>query len=195
MNIITINSYEDYVSKASIIFRHGKKKEVGNQKYTELCPCCVEVNFDCINELAKKVYFKKAKTNSDIKYLSFVNKMNYVVYRQENFTDIKGSEYFGSDYEKVQKSFSLYVKESINGLRTRRQFSYSFGEKLCMNGMQIFEDEGIIILNFRSCDYIKKFPFDLLFIKILIDDYCLNIKKVICNFGSLHIYSGDEIES
>lgn len=195
MNIITINSYEDYVNKASIIFRHGKKKEVGNQKYTELCPCCVEVNFDCINELAKKVYFKKAKTNSDIKYLSFVNKMNYVIYRQEKFTDIKGSEYFGEDYEKVQRSFSLYVKESINGLRTRRQFSYSFGEKLCMNGMQIFEDEGIIILNFRSCDYIKKFPFDLLFIKILIDDYCLSIKKVICNFGSLHIYSEDEIES
>lgn len=195
MNIITIKSYEDYVDKKNVIHLHGKEKEVGNQKYTELCPCCVEVNFDCINELAKKVYFNRAKTNSNIKYLSFVNKMNYVIYRQEKFTDIKGSEYFGEDYEKVQRSFSLYVKEFINGLRTRRQFSYSFGEKLCMNGMQIFEDEGIIILNFRSCDYIKKFPFDLLFIKILIDDYCLNIKKVICNFGSLHVYSGDEIES
>ena len=195
MNTLTIKSVQDYVEKEKNISIHGKKHEVGFQKYHELCPCVAEVKTDCIESVAKYFFDKrnpwKHKDRDDFLILKTI--MNHVIYNREDFTDIPGSEYIGSDYWKVHRAFSFYAHERITDTVTRRQYSYQFDEKLCMNGMQIFEDQSLMILNFRSCDYIKKFPLDLLFIKILMDDFNVKCDKIYCIFGSLHTYDHDKI--
>lgn len=196
MNTITIKSWEDFVNKQRMILLHGKDHNVGMQFYKELCPCVVEVSTNCIYDIVQKFFDIKNKKNDHCfkKFEEFEHIMKNVIYNGDDFTEFPGSEYIGSDYEKVRKSFSYYNYEKTCGILTRRQFSYSFNEKLCMNGMQIFEDEKLMILNFRSCDYIKKFPFDLYFIKKLLDDFDVNIDKIYCVFGSLHIYKGEKIQ-
>lgn len=195
MNTLTIKSWNDFVEKAKIIKVHGTKQQVGFQKYNELCPCVVEVEKNCIEEIAQNTFEKRNTVHNKFgnDWERFKMNMNHVIYGREDFTDIPGSEYIGSDYAKVQRAFSFYAHERISDTVTRRQYSYSFGEKLCMNGIQIFEDQKLAILNFRSCDYIKKFPFDLLFINILLNDYAVKVDKIYCIFGSLHIYDGDKI--
>jgi hypothetical protein len=86
-----------------------------------------------------------------------------------------------------------FFVDRINLRKTRRQFSYQFNENLCMNAMQIFEDRKLMIVYFRSCDYIKKLPLDLYLIKSLIDDYMIKVDKIYCMFGSLHAYDEDKI--
>lgn len=193
MNTITIKSWEDFVNKQRMILLHGKDHNVGMQFYKELCPCVVEVSTNCIHDIARNFFNIKNK-NENIDFNDFVRIMKDVIYKGEDFTEIPGSEYIGSDYEKVKKCFNFYSYERQSGLLIRRQFSYSFNEKLCMNGMQIFEDEKLMILNFRSCDYVKKLSFDLYFINTLIEDFGLGIDKIYCIFGSLHIYKGEKIQ-
>ena len=195
MNTITIKTWDDFVNKQKTILLHGKEHNKGMQFYKELCPCVVEIQTDCIRDIAKRFFESRNPWNSPDgnDFCRFETVMNHVIYGKEDFTDIPGSEYIGSDYYRVYRCFSFYKHEKIAGILTRRQFSYCFDEKLCMNGMQIFEDEKLMILNFRSCDYVKKFPLDLFFIKILLDDYKVDIDKIYCIFGSLHIYKGEKI--
>lgn len=196
MNTLTIKSWNDFVEKVKMIKIHGTHEQVGFQKYNELCPCVVEVERDCIENIAKNTFEGRNEVHNKFgnDWERFLIQMNHVIYGREDFTDIPGSEYIGSDYAKVQRAFSFFAHERISGEVTRRQYCYNFGEKLCMNGIQFFEDKKLVILNFRSCDYIKKFPFDLLFINILLNDYNVKVDKLYCVFGSLHIYDGDKIK-
>ena len=117
------------------------------------------------------------------------------VYKETNFTVYNNPKawYNGYDYKGVLESFIEYCFFEKKGYRNsgRRQHSFSFGEKLCMNGMQIFEDRNMLILNFRSCDAVNKLPYDLSIINSMCDDFELNISRFFCVFGSLHIYNGD----
>lgn len=194
MNIIAINSYEDYVNKVNIILRHGKKKEVGDQKYTELCPCVIEIKTSCIEKIACEMFDRKNPHNKvNFNYSHFKYIMKQVIYGDIDFNEIPGSDYASRDYLKEKEAFIKYANDRKSDEVTRRQYLYYFEENSCCNEIQIFEDEKIAIINFRSCDYIKKFPFDVLMFKILMDDFDVKCDKFYCIFGSLHIYDGDKI--
>ena len=76
------------------------------------------------------------------------------------------------DYSPI---FVLEAEEPfISGLKDGKTFRY-------------IKDESEI------SDYIKKFPLDLLFIKILMDDFNVKCDKIYCIFGSLHTYDHDKI--
>lgn len=186
MNTLTIKNYKEYVDKQALFKRHGFHV---NGTY-ELSPCVVEIEAKVIDGLADTYLFLNHKEVGWPKLLAGL--MN-VTLKGADFTAISGSEYIGKDYKSVLECFNSYKndKESDKTKEARRRFNYMFNEKLCMYGMQIFEDRGILILNFRSCDYIKKLPFDLLLIYNMVQIYGLNIKKFYCNFGSLHIYEKD----
>lgn len=188
MNTIVIESIADYANKRKIIEYHGKKYNVNGTKYKELAPCCVEVKTKCIEAVAK--FSLECKTKK-IKYDAFRQTLQNVLHGTEDFTEIKGSDYMAEHYTGDVKAFCDYKNERENKLVTRRQFMYQLSKRSCMNEIQFFEEEGFIILNFRSCDYIKKFPFDLLLIKILIDEFNIKCDKIYCLIGSLHIYNGD----
>lgn len=53
MNTLTIKSWNDFVEKVKMIKIHGTHEQVGFKKYNELCPCVVEVERDCIENIAK----------------------------------------------------------------------------------------------------------------------------------------------
>lgn len=188
MFIFEINNVNDYKEKRNYIDTLGKEYMVNGMTYKELAPCCVEVSKNCIDEVAK--YSLLEKTDK-IEYKDFRRTLYKVLYGTENFTEIEGSDYMAEHYVGDLKAFKDYVYERDNKFATRRQFMYQLSKRSCMNEIQFFEHEGFILLNFRSCDYIKKFPFDLLLIKILIDEFNINCNKFICVFGSLHIYDGD----
>ena len=190
MNTISIKSNQDFIKKISVIKYHGMQHEVNGQKYKELCPCTIEIDTECINEITKDFLRRK---KFDGTFDEFKAMFREVIYENESFTEIPGSEYIGLDYENVRKSFANFFVDRINLRKTRRQFSYQFNENLCMNAMQIFEDRKLMIVYFRSCDYIKKLPLDLYLIKSLIDDYMIKVDKIYCMFGSLHAYDDDKI--
>lgn len=190
MNTISIKTSQDYIKKLSVIKFHGIQHNVNEVNYKELCPCTVEIDLDCIDEITKD-FLRRNKFNGT--FDEFKSKFRAVIYEDEDFTEIKNSEYIGKDYKNVRKSFTKFFVDTIDEKKTRRQFSYQFNEDLCMNAMQIFEDRKLMIVYFRSCDYIKKFPLDLYLIKSLVDDYKVHINKIYCMFGSLHAYDEDKI--
>lgn len=190
MNTISIKSNKDYIKKMSVLKYHGVPHDIDGFIYRELCPCTVEIDLDCIDEITKN-FLKRKKFDGT--FDEFKLKFRSVIYEDGNFRDIENSEYIGKDYKNVRKSFTKFLVDTIDEKKTRRQFSYQFNEELCMNAMQIFEDRKLMIVYFRSCDYIKKLPLDLYLIKTLVDDYNVHINKIYCMFGSLHAYDEDKI--
>ena len=124
MNTITIKSWDDFVNKQKTILLHGKEHNKGMQFYKELCPCVVEIQTDCIRDIAKRFFESRNPWNSPDgnDFCRFETVMNHVIYGKEDFTDIPGSEYIGSDYYRVYRCFSFYKHEKISGILTRRQF-------------------------------------------------------------------------
>lgn len=117
-----------------------------------------------------------------------------LLFNEENFDmyDNPKTWYNANDYSGIRSAFNSYEWEKNGeGYDGRRQHSFCFGEKLCMNGIQFFEDQKMLILTFRSCDAVNKLPFDLELINIMCEVYELDIERFYCIFGSLHIYDGD----
>lgn len=189
MNTIKINNIYDYIKGKEKILTKGNKYEVNNTKYTEFLPCFVEVNYDIIEVLASHILF--IRSNNTIQYHDFKNKLNGVLHDKCDFLDIEGSDYKADHYVGDIKAFNEYIKDKKENKYTRRQFIYQLSKRSCMNEIQFFEEEKTVILNFRSCDYIKKFIFDLLLMKILLDEYKIKCDRICCFIGSLHIYDGD----
>lgn len=154
----------------------------------EVCPATISVSTGAIRTLVEhQLQHWEVPLTFDQISLYLLD----VALKGIDFKDIKGSEYIGRDYYKLKHVFALYKYERTSFIVTRRQYAYTFGEKLCMNGIQFFEDNRLCIVNFRSCDYIKKFPFDILLINSLCLHYGFCIDRIFCNFGSLHYYDAD----
>ena len=64
MNTITIKSWDDFVNKQKTILLHGKEHNKGMQFYKELCPCVVEIQTDCIRDIAKRFFESRNPWNS-----------------------------------------------------------------------------------------------------------------------------------
>lgn len=177
-NSLVIKNFNDYNDKKKIFKIHGR--DVCNTK--ELSPCIVEVDVSGIRDIVMK-----SLNYDDISYSSLYIDLYSCVISSEMLW-ITGEVYYnGEDYSGVVKAFKKYIEDKE--IRTRRQFNYHFDEKLCVHGIQFFEDLNFLVINFRSCDYINKFPIDLLLFKIMCDMYEVDIKKFYCFFGSLHIYN------
>ena len=178
-NILNIKSFEDYKDKIKIFKLHGRRI---NETY-ELSPCVVEIKTDCIKDLVKK-----SLGYDDFSYYLLFSDMFSCVKEKEIIYINDDVFYNGEDYSGVTKSFDNYLSDKENKTRTRRQFNYHFNEKLCVHGVQFFEDKKFLIINFRSCDYIKKFPLDVLLFYTLCVNYDIKVDTFYCFFGSLHIY-------
>ena len=173
-------------------YLHGKNLIRNNGEFVrltfEVAPATVSVSFSAIEEIIKR---QLEHWQVSLSYDQIVERILAVACEGINFRDIKGSEYIGDDYRRLRQVFDMYKYERTSFAVTRRQYSYVFGEKLCMYSIQFFEDYKRVIVNFRSCDYIKKFPFDLLMVKALCELYKFDITRIFCNFGSLHYYDAD----
>lgn len=101
------------------------------------------------------------------------------------------SKYKGIDYFTVTKKF-MSLNNELNRddwpYRGRRQHNFNFGEKLCMEGFQYFPDTKMMIVKFRSCDMLNKFPFDAAIMYFMAKKFCVDVKDFCFFFGSAHMY-------
>ena len=173
-------------------YKYGKHiiREKGEfiQRTFEVSPAVVCVSVNTVEEIVK---YLLERWEVPVEYSRIKQYILEVSTKGIDFKTIKGSEYSAQDYRKVKQAFDHYSYERTSFAVTRRQYSYSFGPKLCMHSIQFFEDYKHAILEFRSCDYIKKFPFDLLLISSMCEAYKLDIEKLYCFIGSLHYYDAD----
>lgn len=184
INLLTLDGIESYKYGKYLIRKNGNFI----QQTFELSPVMVCVPINAIEEIVK--YLLK-RWEVPVEYSHIKQCILEVSTKGIDFKTIKGSEYSALDYRKVKFAFDHYAYERMSFAVTRRQYSYSFGPKLCMHSIQFFEDYKHAILEFRSCDYIKKFPFDLLLIASMCDAYRLSIENLYCFIGSLHYYDAD----
>lgn len=187
MNTITIKNFDDYANKLLIFAQHGKRID-GTR---ELSPAVIEMNQDAIESVVTG--WLKMNGIAEIDFGYVMDEFKEFMKGRRDFTEIEGSEYIASDYDIVNRKFSYYSfeRDSRTQYTGRRQFNYHFNEKLCLHGMQIFEDLGTMILNFRSCDYLKKFPLDIYMMAKHCRDRGIEVHKFYCIFGSLHCYDND----
>ena len=173
-------------------YKYGKHiiREKGTfiQRTFEVSPAVVCVSVKTIEEIVK---YLLERWEVPVEYSRIKQYILEVSTKGIDFKTIRGSEYSALDYRKVKQAFDHYSYERTSFTVTRRQYSYSFGPKLCMHSIQFFEDYKHAILEFRSCDYIKKFPFDLLLISSMCEAYKLDVEKIYCFIGSLHYYDAD----
>lgn len=184
LNQFVINNVENYKYGKYLI----RKKGTFIQQTFELSPAVVCVSVNAIEEIVK---YLLERWEVPVEYSHIKQSILEVSMNGIDFKTIKGSEYNALDYRKVKPAFDHYSYERTSFAVTRRQYSYSFGPMLCMHSLQFFEDYKHAILEFRSCDYIKKFPFDLLLIASMCEAYKLDIEKIYCFIGSLHYYDVD----
>lgn len=184
LNQFAIDCVESYRHGKQLIRRRGEFV----QRTFEISPALVCVSIDSIDKIVK---YLLERWEIPVEYSLIKQYILEVSMKGIDFKTIKGSEYSALDYRKVKQAFDHYSYERTSFAVTRRQYSYSFGPKLCMHSIQFFEDYKHAILEFRSCDYIKKFPFDLLLISSMCEKYKFDIEEIYCFFGSLHYYEED----
>lgn len=100
------------------------------------------------------------------------------------------SFYCGKDYFSVCNRF-MYLNQELrmeSPYKGRRQHNFNFGEKLCMEGFQYFPDTKMMIVKFRSCDMLNKFPFDAAIMYFISKKFCVDVKDFCFFFGSAHMY-------